>query len=343
MTGPDAGALLRGSKRILVMVRQHIGDVVNSTAAIHAIRQNCPSAFIGVSVGEKAAGVLDNSPDFDALILRPWKRDLRSKLPYILQLRKGHFDVAIILDEVGSQARNARFAGIKTVVGISLESDPKDLDAWVMFDESVHDTRGQCSALLSFLGFDVGVQALHLYPSAEDEAHVGALLNGLAGPLVAVHPGASERTRRWLPDRFAAVVAKLSSDGVTVLLTGSDSEMELCQEVASLSGADPLVLAGKLSILQFAALCKRLQTLVVGDTGPTHTAGAMGTRVVALFGPTFPEKTGPAGAGHSIIVGDCSCGRRSWETCSYACMESIGVERVLAAVREQSLAAARLE
>lgn len=334
MTGNEAGALLRESKRILIMVRQHIGDVVSSTAAIYAIRKACPSAYISVSCGEKATGALENSPDFDAMIVRPWKRDLKSKLPYILQLRKGHFEVAVILDEVGSQARNARLAGINNVFGVSMDDKPKDLDAWVVFDEKRHDTRGQCAALLNYLGFEIVEDDLHLYPSLEDESHVESLLERLNGPFVAVHPGASERTRRWLPDRFASVVSALQGDGVTVLLTGSPSEIELCEEVAKLSGVNPTVLAGKLSVLQFAALCAHLQTIVVGDTGPTHIAAAVKLPVVALFGPTVPEKTGPSGRGHALLVGNCTCGNRSWETCTYACMESITVEQVVSAVRD---------
>jgi len=58
MTPNEVGHHIKESKRLLIMVREHIGDVVNSMAAMHAIRQNCPNAHITVSVGERAAGVL---------------------------------------------------------------------------------------------------------------------------------------------------------------------------------------------------------------------------------------------------------------------------------------------
>jgi len=116
---------------------------------------------------------------------------------------------------------------------------------------------------------------------------------------------------------------------MTPIITGSEAERELCGEIADASQVDPMVLAGRLSILEFAALTTRLKTLIIGDTGPTHVAGAMGLPVIALFGPTEAHKNWPWGVGHAILVGECSCAERSWETCTYACMESIHEDTVI--------------
>jgi ADP-heptose:LPS heptosyltransferase len=63
----------------------------------------------------------------------------------------------------------------------------------------------------------------------------------------------------------------------------------------------PLNLIGETSLLTLGAILKRCVTLVSGDTGPLHLATAVGTRVVALFGAIDPDRTGPVGAGHSVV------------------------------------------
>lgn len=308
--------------------------MVNSTGAIRTIRQNCPQAILGVSVGERVATTLANSPDFDTLIPRPKARDFRSKCSYIFQLRKNRFDAAIILDEAGSQVRNAAWGGIKLLTGVAEPGAESRFQASVFFDKKAHDSRDQYDNLLRHLGFANVSDRPVLYPSDEDLTDAARLVDGLSRPLVAVHPGASERTRRWIPERFGAVAAELARRGVGVVITGSPQERELCEAVASASGVETPVLAGELSILGFAALASQLSAVVVGDTGPMHIAAAMGTPVVVPYGPTYPELTGPYGKGHKVVQGACSCIKRDWTTCTYECMTRVTVEAVVRATLE---------
>lgn len=324
--------LSQPGRRLLLMLRQHIGDVVNSTAAIHTVRQGCPQAFIGVSVGERAVEVLRNSPDIDQLIVRPWSRDLWSKRRYVASLHKGRFEAALILDEVGSQARNARMAGIGFRAGITEQGAPKNLSVWTPFLTDAHDTRDQNAALLSRLGFDASDDRPRLFTSPQDERIVTELLAGLGQPFVVIHPGTSERTRHWLPERFAAVADGLVHAGLGVVITGSKGETELCESVASACYKQILQLAGRTTVLQFAEVARRAQCVISGDTGPMHVAAAMGTRLVAIFGPTYPNKTGPWGEGHQIIQGRCDCVHRDWKTCTMQCMREVSVEQVIEAV-----------
>ena len=289
---------------------------------------------MGVSVGERVASTLDNSPDFDILITRPKARDARSKAAYVLELRKHHFDAAIILDEAGSQVRNARWGGMKLLAGVVEPGAETKFNASVAFDRTAHDSRDQYHRLLCHLGFENVSDRPCLYASETDMAEAVESLAGHRRPIVAVHPGASEKTRRWIPERFGTVAASLAANGISVIVTGSEAEKALCEQVVQVAGLNLPILAGQLGILAFAALASKLDAVVVGDTGPMHITAAMGTPVIVPYGPTYPELTGPYGQGHRILQGACPCIRRDWTTCTYACMEEVSVERVVAATLE---------
>jgi len=75
----------------------------------------------------------------------------------------------------------------------------------------------------------------------------------------------------------------------------------LAENIASLARYKPVILTGKITLLQLGAVLKQCALLVTGDTGPLHIATAMGTSVVALFGAADPSRTGPLGAGHRVV------------------------------------------
>lgn len=340
MTDPkDVGRRFKQeTRRLCIFVREHIGDVVNSTGAIHSIRRNCPRAIIGVSVGANVASTLDNSPDFDFVIRRPKGRDISSKASYLLELRRQRFDSGIILDEAGSQARNAKWSGIKLLAGIASSRAKHRFQASVPFNPTQHETRDQCTNLLRYIGFDDVTDTPHLYPNQRDVDLANKVLESFSRPTVIIHPGASERTRRWLPERFGAVAAALIESGCEVLLTGSEAERTLCEAVAQASGKDVPILAGSMGILAFGVLAAKVQAVIVGDTGPMHVAAAMGAYVIVPYGSTYPHITGPFGELHTIVQGPCSCTRRDWKTCTYECMQNLEPAQIIDATQRFLLA-----
>jgi 3-deoxy-D-manno-octulosonic-acid transferase/heptosyltransferase-1 len=94
--------------------------------------------------------------------------------------------------------------------------------------------------------------------------------------------------------------------------------------------------AGETTLRELAALYKEASLLLTTDSGPMHLAAAVGTPVVALFGPTSPERTGPYGAGHVVIRKGLACSPCFRKACdTLECMKTIGVEEVFQAVRER--------
>jgi lipopolysaccharide heptosyltransferase II len=150
-------------------------------------------------------------------------------------------------------------------------------------------------------------------------------------PLVAINPVAKWATKLWSIAKFAKLADRLIAEhDARIVFTGSQSDREVIARIGSLMKHEATNLAGETNLKILAALYERTRVAVVTDTGPMHLAAAVGTPVVALFGPTAPWRTGPSGSGHQVIrVGlECSpCFKRQCP--SIECMEKISVEQVL--------------
>ena len=145
---------------------------------------------------------------------------------------------------------------------------------------------------------------LRHYGVDTDETDLALAVPEVAGPagVTIIHPGAKSPSRRWPPDRYAAVARELRSAGHRVVITGSAAERELTVRVAAEAGLDPAA-ALITGLAELAALVARARLLISGDTGVAHLATAYATPSVVLFGPMSPRRWGPpAGrAGHRAL------------------------------------------
>jgi ADP-heptose:LPS heptosyltransferase len=135
---------------------------------------------------------------------------------------------------------------------------------------------------------------LRYYGVHADQDDLGLAVPGADVPrgMTIIHPGAKSGTRRWPPERFAAVARALRADGHTVVVTASADERPLAvrvAEAAGLTGHDVPVTG----LEQLAALVAHARLVISGDTGIAHLATAYGTPSVTLFGPMSPARWGP--------------------------------------------------
>jgi ADP-heptose:LPS heptosyltransferase len=171
-----------------------------------------------------------------------------------------------------------------------------------------------------------------------------ARIGAARGVLIGVHAAGGRESKQWHLDRFAAVARELAtSRGATIVLTGSDADRALVDVVKrGLAGVPVVDAAGGLDVPMLAGVLARLDLFVTSDTGPMHLAAAVGTPVVALFGPAQPARYGPRAAVERIVRVDlpCSpCGRVRLppERCRGHvpdCMDGITVAAVLRAANE---------
>ncbi len=124
---------------------------------------------------------------------------------------------------------------------------------------------------------------------------IEALLASHPGPYVTLIPGAARGpAKQWPEAHFVEVGRMLRREmGGAILVAGSTRETDLCRRVARNIGAGAVSLAGHLSLIEWIALLAHSDLVVANDSGGMHVAAAVGTPVVALYGVTDPEKTGP--------------------------------------------------
>ncbi|AEV83542.1 glycosyl transferase [Actinoplanes sp. SE50] len=144
---------------------------------------------------------------------------------------------------------------------------------------------------------------LRYYGVAADESDL-SLMKPLVGSasVTVVHPGAKSASRRWPPERYAAVARELAGRGHRVVITGSGAERDLTAKVAADAGLGPEALPDT-DIGSLAALIAGARLLISGDTGVSHLATGFGTPSVTLFGPMSPAYWGPppGRARHRVI------------------------------------------
>src|SRR5206468_11045046 len=159
-----------------------------------------------------------------------------------------------------------------------------------------------------------------------------------ARPLAMLLPGARYWFKAWPVERFAELADRLTGvAGCRVLVGGDAREREVAEAIRTRSRFAPTVLAGRTTLRQFAAVLKRCALFVGNDNGPMHMAAAMGTPVVALFGPSDPSVWGPRGGRAEVLYKGLDCRGCFHPTCARgeeSCMKQISVEEVFSAAQK---------
>lgn len=184
----------------------------------------------------------------------------------------GHFDGP---DRGGAPQTTPHPGWVGTTVAAPNESPPPISTG----DE--HEVARWCRLLAHY-----GVRA--------DQRELGLAIPRIEVPrkLTIIHPGAKSGTRRWPPDRFAAVARALRSAGHQVVVTASGDERALGVRVAEAAGLTASDVPTT-TIDELAALVAHARLVISGDTGISHLATAYGTPSVTLFGPMSPQRWGP--------------------------------------------------
>ena len=99
---------------------------------------------------------------------------------------------------------------------------------------------------------------------------------------VAIHPFSGSPRKNWPLENFRALAARLAVDSPVEWCRGpEDPPLEGAVEIADL--------------YQLACWLARARLYIGNDSGVTHLAAAVGTPVLALFGPSDPDVWAPRG------------------------------------------------
>lgn len=331
-------------RRILLRGVNWLGDAVMLTPAMRALREAQAGAHIAILCKKSVADVYRNNRCVNEIIPYDSDKGIGNMLYLRRVIREGNFDLAIVFPRSFRSALPVYLGKVRERIGYGGRFRGLLLtDAIPRSEEALTTHRVNYYArLLRPLGIEKIPERTEV-PIDEasqkwaDEFLAGQRRHGerkLAGMLCGAMYGAA---KQWLPERFAELARRLTEAGLAeALIVGGPGEVELARDVDREARVPLINAAGKTSVLRLAALIKRCSVFVSNDTGPMHVADAVGTPIVAIFGPTDIVTTRPYGAGHRIITVNPRCGPCLLRTCptDHFCMEDIMVDDVEKVVRE---------
>ncbi len=338
---------------ILIVKLSALGDVVHTLPALNMLRKAYPHAHISWLVEEEAADIIRNHPALGKVIVskrKKWIRNLRNGewlstikdiVAFVRTLRNTRYDM--VIDLQGRFKSGVLVALCKGDRKIGYDKTREE--SYRFLTERIPSFDLDQHAILRYLnllkasGVATTNEITFGIPVRDKERQdVYLLLKqhqwNKGDRFIAINPMAKWDTKLWVPQKFAELADQIvKKHKITVVFTGSQTDRKAVQEITSLMQEQGIDLSGKTDLLTLAALYEKTVCLISTDTGPMHMAAAMGTPVIALFGPTAPWRTGPFGNGHTIIRTGIPCSPCFKRKCAQLdCMKEIEAEKVLNAV-----------
>jgi ADP-heptose:LPS heptosyltransferase len=225
--------------------------------------------------------------------------------------RSSGYDLAINFEPDIRSNLLAAVSGARWTAGWASGGGGPLLDLALEYDTGVHTAANGTRLVAAVLGVEAAAAAPPLLAIPDDarQAACARLAARAGGPIVGIHVSGGRLVKQWAPARFGDVARRLTEQrGATIVLTGSAADRPLVDEVKVLVAGDRVIdLTGEVDLLQLAAVLERLDLLITGDTGPMHLAAAVGTPVVAVFGPSDPVRYAPAGAADRVVRAGIPC------------------------------------
>lgn len=308
---------------LLIILPSWVGDTVMATPALRVIRDSLPSAHLIALARPGIDALLAGLDSLNEIVvadvagmLAPLRsgRRLRSYAPTAAIIFRNSFSSAVAAFASGARRRIGYARDARSILLTDRIRPPRRPDRSFAVVSAVDYYFELARHAIRSLHPGVEVPAapgplqLALTDADRDEADrtLAAIELPCNSRLAILNPGANDAAKRWPPDRFARVGEHLArSHNLTVLVSGSPAEADLCRHVASLASPPLRTLPRPLSLGSLKAIIARSCLMVTNDTGPRHIAAAFRVPVVTLFGPTDPRWTTiPAPAGEAIILAD---------------------------------------
>lgn len=345
-------------ERILILRTDGIGDVLNSTPAISALRDAYRDAHISAVVRPLGAEILLLNPHIDEALIYDVDNVHRSpitRLRFLRQLRAGRYDLAVILRNSSRCNLMAYLSGARYRIGRT--SERKRFSFTLTHGVSSRDPKGTKHEIdrnmdvVRLIGAKNGARELILHLSKEERAWAqnflcrqGVGASGHVPLLVGIHPGGSSFDKLWPAENFARAANRLMQEfAARIMLFSGPGEDALAQSIQrimvyerrKLKLATPAVIsAAGLRLRQFAALVERCSLFLCNDSGPMHIAAALKVPTVAVFGPTDHVRWKPCSENAAIVRKDMDCWPCSAHKCKkgFECIKSLPVDHLLDAV-----------
>lgn len=336
--------------KILIFTKNWLGDILFEEPALRAIRENFPEARLTALAPARCREILEAIPYLDEIRQfdeRGSERSFFSKLRFLTWLRQEKFDKVFLFHRSFTRAFLAWLGRIPQRIGYETPKRRGILTTAVPPPRQMPHQVDYFLLLLKWAGLRVKFGAEYRFFYRPDEEARALQLLEMRGlkekGFAAFHLGANWEPKKWPRGNFSRLAEEVSRNfSCPVVLTGACSEESAAEEIIQKARQASLIsLCGKTSLGVLGALYRRAAFVVSSDSGPLHIASGVGTPVVALFGPTSPELTGPRGTGRNVVIQfvpeGVSVPWRGKDFPPGGWMEKISPEEVLARIKQENL------
>jgi heptosyltransferase I len=324
---------------VLIVRLGALGDIIHAVPAAAALRRAFPDARIDWLVDAKHRAIVDLVTAIDRTIaldsptLAGWTAAVR-------ELRRGAYDVAIDLQGLLKSAVLARASGAARIVGFSIWH-LREKTARPFYSDVLEAEGGHVIAKNLRLLRAIGVDDDEIrFPFADvTSPALDHLRERIASdrPFALLNAGAAWPNKRWPPERFGELASFVrDACGLTPVVLWGPGEERLVDSVVAAS-SNAAIAAPPTGLVDLVALARAAALVISGDTGPLHIATAVGTPVVALFGPTDPARNGPFSPDDVSVSRFEGCGCHYDRKCHQPtwCLADVTVAEVAAAVKRR--------
>lgn len=280
-----------------------IGDCLLGTPVAEALRASFPEARLVWAVHNHCAPVIEGNPHVSALAKWPRKPLWKSLPKVVATVRRQKPTVALDLQGLFKSGLLTRLCGAKDRIGPAEARE----GAAAFYTRRVARRFDELHVVDGYLELAKAAGARYekpprpFMPYSDADARRARSLLSAGRPRIVLNPSAGQAPKQWPAERFAEIGRRARDAGAHVVVTGAAADRPLADALLGALGGEATDLTGVTNLNELAAVLAEADLFVGGDTGPMHIAQAVGTTVVALFGPTDPRWLGPRGP-HDAVV-----------------------------------------
>ena len=315
---------MKKPKKILMVNFGGIGDEILFLPAISSLKKEFPDAEITLALEPRSKSVKDLSNLINDVMCVDIKgKGAKNKywelLKFAMKAREGKFDM------VFSSGANQLIPLLLFSTGIKQRYGYKSgFLSNLLLTRAVELNKNQYASFMYHELVTPVTDKKTLYPeidAGDIEKEPGSVL---------IHPGVSKMSvvknmvKTWSPEIWAELVKKVLAKGKKVYLIGGPDDKECIEKIVEIIGDTPNfenLYGTTKNIMDLARLTKRSETLICSDSAPMHIGVGVGTRTLALFGPTDEKKLIPDNEKFVAIKNNCDCRPCLWDKRQTTCDE----------------------
>lgn len=311
-------------KRILFITLSNVGDIILTTPAIRVLSERFPKARMDVMVGPNGVELFQKDPAIFKVITYDKHIAMGDKKRLVRKLRHVKYDLIVDM-------RNSLFPFL---VGARYRTSPIHVPP-----KTIKHKKEQHIWKLSSIGLDVPAANFYVHIPQDDIDYVDRIMQDFdkTRPIIAISPGAKSDIKKWPREKYIQLIDKLIKElSSQIIMVGDTADSVLIKDIIISGRNEVMDLSGKTTLCQLASLFKQCNLLITNDSAPLHLAGAVNTKVLAIFGPTDHRAYGPTGGGDRVIRKDLHCSPCGKAQCEFEheCMKYIEADEIFQVAKE---------